>query len=53
MRIALITEYLPPKNVAITGGVEARTLSIGKQLSKNHEVHILSSKVNDWDRLRK
>lgn len=39
MKFALVSEYLPPKNVPISGGVEARTLSLAKQLARNHEVH--------------
>jgi glycosyltransferase involved in cell wall biosynthesis len=49
MKIALVSEYLPPKNVPISGGVEARPLSLAKQLAKKHEVHIISSLIDDWD----
>jgi glycosyltransferase involved in cell wall biosynthesis len=49
MKIALVSEYLPPTNVPMSGGVEARTLSLAKYLVKKHDVHIISSLIDDWD----
>jgi len=44
MKIVYITEYFPYKSEEdITGGVEARCMSISKELSKKHDVTIITS----------
>ena len=44
MKITYITEYFPYKNEEdITGGVEARCMNIAKELSKKHDITIITS----------
>lgn len=45
MKIILLTEFFPQgKNLVYSGGVETRTFFIAKNLSKKHEVKIITSR---------
>jgi len=46
MKIAMVTEYLAPKNKPHYGGVDARTINLAKYLSKNNDVHIITASIN-------
>lgn len=47
MKILLISEYFPKgKDLIFSGGVEARTFYIAKNLAKKHEVHVITSKLH-------
>src|SRR3990167_2948925 len=44
MKILLVTEFFPTgKDLRFSGGVEARTYYIAKNLAKNHQVSVLAS----------
>ncbi|GBE39169.1 glycogen synthase [bacterium BMS3Bbin08] len=44
MNILIVTEYFPQTTVSgVTGGVESRSLHLGKELAKEHNVTILTS----------
>lgn len=43
MRICIITEYFATKDGAATGGVEARTFHVAKELAKKHDVTVITS----------
>jgi len=44
MKILLISEFFPiGKNLKFSGGVEARTFFLAKNLAKRHEVYVLTS----------
>lgn len=46
MKILLITEFFPTgKDLRFSGGVEARTFFLAKNLAKKHQVTVLSSRV--------
>ncbi len=46
MKILLISEYFPRgKSLIFSGGVESRTFYLAKNLAKNHDVHVLTSKL--------
>lgn len=51
MKIAMVTEYIAPIGKYYTGGVDARTINIAKILSRNNEVHIITSFIEGSDRV--
>jgi len=51
MKIAMVTEYLAPKNKPHYGGVDARTINLAKFLSKNNDVHIITSLIDGGKRI--
>lgn len=50
MKIAFVTEYLAPKDKPYFGGVDARTINLAKHLVKDHDVHIVTTLINDTDK---
>jgi glycosyltransferase involved in cell wall biosynthesis len=51
MKIAMVTEYLAPRGKYYIGGVDARTINIAKILSHDNEIHIITSFIEDSDRI--
>lgn len=51
MKIAMITEYLSPKGKPYFGGVDARTINLAKNLTKNNDVHIITTFMDETERL--
>ena len=51
MKIVYITEYFPYQGEGdITGGVESRCFNIAKELSKKHEIIVITSWKNGQER---
>lgn len=51
MKIAMITEYLAPKGKPYFGGVDARTINLAKNLTKNNDVHIITTFMDETERI--
>lgn len=51
MKITMITEYLAPKGKPYFGGVDARTINLAKNLTKNNDVHIITTFTGETERL--
>lgn len=51
MRIAIATEFVAPEGESFFGGVDSRTIHLGKELSRRNEVHIFTSRQPGQDRL--
>jgi len=51
IKIAIVTEYVAPKGKPYLGGVDARTINLAKQLVKDHEVHIITSFLENTSRI--
>ena len=52
MRVLLVTELMPATDAAeITGGVEARTFYVGRELAERHDVSIIAERTDGtrWD----
>lgn len=46
MRILFVTEFFPSgKDLRFSGGVEARTYFVAKELAKKHKVHVIAAKT--------
>lgn len=46
MKILIISEYFPSgKDLKFSGGVEARTYYLAKNLAKHHQVHVVTSRL--------
>lgn len=46
MKILIISEYFPSgKDLKFSGGVEARTYFLAKNLAKHHQVHVVTSRL--------
>lgn len=51
MKIAMVTEYIAPRGEYYTGGVDARTINIAKILSRDNDVHLITSFIEGSDRI--
>jgi glycosyltransferase involved in cell wall biosynthesis len=51
MKIAMVTEYLAPKEKPHFGGVDARTINLAKQLAKKNDVQIITSLIDGGKRI--
>ena len=53
MKIAMVTEYLAPKDKPYFGGVDARTINLATNLAKDNEVHIITTFMEGTERIEK
>jgi len=51
MKIAMVTEYIAPKEKPHFGGVDVRTVNLAKQLAKNNDVQIITSLIDGGKRI--
>lgn len=51
MKVAMVTEYIAPKDGPYFGGVDARTINIAKNMVKGDDVHIITAYLEGTDRI--
>ena len=51
MKIAMVTEYLAPKDKPYFGGVDARTINLATNLAKDNDVHIITTFMEGTERI--
>ncbi|MBN2065646.1 MAG: glycosyltransferase family 4 protein [Candidatus Thermoplasmatota archaeon] len=51
MKIAMVTEYLAPKELPRFGGVDARTINLARCLATDNDVHIITAHIDGGRRV--